>query len=74
MKLQQIHAEAMQLYKNLELGLFFDSYHDTMLDLVFQIGYLEEDDKLDLKLGYEYLEQCRAIANAQQILLNANLK
>lgn len=72
--LSQINMEAYKLYKGLELGRFFDTYHDTMLDLVEQIGYLEDDDELDLKLGAEYLEQCRAIAKAQQILLKANLK
>jgi hypothetical protein len=72
--LSQIKMEAYKLYKGLELGWFFDTYHDTMLDLVEQIGYLEDDDDLDLKLGAEYLEQCRAIAKAQQILLKANLK
>jgi len=72
--LSQMHSEAKKLYMTLELGWFFDTYHDTMMDLVDQISYLEDDEELDLKLGAEYLEQCRAIAKAQQILLKANLK
>lgn len=80
--LSQIEMEAYKLYKNLELGSFFDTYHDMMLDLVEQIGYLipqqdvfaEHDNEKDLKLGLEYLEQVKAIHKAQQVLLKANIK
>jgi hypothetical protein len=72
--LSQIQIEAYKLYKSLEVGRFFDAYHDMMLDLVEQIGYLEHDNDGDLKLGLEYLEQCKAIHKAQQVLIKAKIK
>ena len=72
--LSQIQMEAYKLYKGLELGRFFDAYHDMMLDLVEQIGYLEHDIEGDVKIGLEYLEQLKAIHKAQQVLIKAKLK
>jgi hypothetical protein len=72
--LSQIQTEAYKLYKNLELGRFFDAYHDMTLDLVEQIGYLEHDLDGDLELGLEYLEQIKAIVKAQQVLMQARVK
>lgn len=69
-----MHSEANKLYTNLELGSFFDTYHDTMMSLVEQIGYLEEDIDGDMELALDYLGKLKAIAKAQQILLKANLK
>jgi hypothetical protein len=72
--LSQIYSEANKLYTNLELGLFFDSYHDMMLELLEQISYLEDDIDGDMELALDYLGKLKAIAKAQQILLKANLK
>ena len=72
--LSQIQLEAYKLYNSLELGSFFDTYHDMALDLVEQIGYLEHDNEGDLKLGLEYLKQVKAIHKAQQVLIKAKLK
>lgn len=72
--LSQIYSEANKLYMKLELGLFFDSYHDMMLELLEQISYLEDDIDGDMELALDYLGKLKAIAKAQQILLKANIK
>ncbi len=72
--MSQINLEAYNAYKSLKSGRFFEMYHDTMLELLEQISYLEDDVEGDMKLALEYLEQCKAIAKAQQILIKANLK
>ena len=61
----QMEIKATKLYKQLELGLFFDTYHDIMFDLVSQFDYLEEDD---YKIGEETLAKCEAIIEAQKLL------
>lgn len=66
----QMEIEATRLYKQLELGNFFDTYHDLMFDLVQQFDYLEEDDLL---LAEETLEKCKVIIKAQQLLLNVKI-
>ena len=68
--LRQIENEACKLYMKLELGNFFDTYHDLMFDLVQQFDYLEEDDEDDYKRAEEILENCKAIIKAQKLLLN----
>ena len=72
--ISQIQTESYKLYEGLEIGRFFDSYHDLMLDLVEQIGYLEQDVDGDVELGIELLEQCKAIVKAQQVLIKAKIK
>ncbi len=71
--LAQIEREVNSLYNQLELGLFFDTYHDYMYDLVHQFDYLEDDED-DYKLAEEILEKCTAIIGAQKILLNVKIK
>lgn len=71
--LNQIKNEANKLYMSLKLGKFFDTYHDTMYDLVSQFDYLEDDED-DYKLAEEILEKCKAIIKAQGILNNVNIK
>jgi hypothetical protein len=66
-----MEIEATKLYKQLELGNFFDTYHDLMFDLVQQFDYLEEDD---YEIAEETLEKCKAIIKAQKLLLNVNIK
>jgi hypothetical protein len=68
-----MEIEATKLYKQLELGNFFDTYHDTMYELVGQFDYLEDDED-DYKLAEEILEKCSAIIRAQKILLNVKIK
>jgi len=70
----RMEIEASKLYMQLELGNFFDTYHDLMFDLVQQFDYLEEDDEDDYKIAEETLEKCRAIIRAQKLLLNVNIK
>jgi hypothetical protein len=50
----------------LELGAFFDTYHDYMYEMTEEINYLEDDEIEDAK---EILKKCRAIIKAQSILL-----
>ena len=69
--LTQIKNEASKLYMQLELGTFFDTYHDLMYDLVNQFDYLEYDD---YEMAAEVLAKCEAIIKAQKLLLNVNLK
>ena len=71
--LSQLKNEAIKLYQSLEVGNFFDTYHDTMHELVNQINYLENDDDDDYKIGLEILAQCKAIIKAQKILINNNI-
>ncbi len=71
--LLQIERESRKLYNQLEIGLFFDTYHDTMYELVSQFDYLEDNDDDDYDLSLEILEKCRAIIKAQTILLKAKI-
>lgn len=68
--LTRIEIEAGKLYMQLELGLFFDTYHDMMRYMVEEFDYLEEDDEDDYKRAEEILENCKAIIKAQKLLLN----
>ncbi len=72
--LSQIQMEAYKLYKSLQVGRFFDTYHDTMLDLMEQIGYLEHDLEGDFEKGLGYLGQMKAIHKAQQLLIKAKIQ
>ena len=72
--LTQMEIEANKLYAQLELGTFFDTYHDFMYDLVNQFDYLEDDCEIDYKIATEVLAQCEAIIKAQKLLLNVNIK
>jgi hypothetical protein len=72
--LRQMESEASKLYSQLEIGSFFDTYHDLMYDLVYQFDYLEDDCDYDYKIATELLEKCRAIIKAQQILLKVKIK
>ena len=71
--LRQMESEASKLYMQLELGVIFDTYHDTMYDLVNQFDYLEDECEIDYKEATELLAQCKAIIDAQKILLKAKL-
>lgn len=71
--LSQLENEATKLYNQLQLGNFFDTYHDTIYELVNQISYLENDNDDDYKIGLELLAKCKAIIKAQKILINNNI-
>jgi hypothetical protein len=71
--LTEIQIEAHKLYMQLELGPFFNTYHDWMYDLLQEIDYLEEDDEEDYKTAEDILTKCKALIKAQKILLTANL-
>jgi hypothetical protein len=68
-----IEMEATKLYNQLQMGNFFDTYHDAMYELVSQFDYLEINDDDDYKIGLELLAQCKAIIKAQKILINNNI-
>ena len=64
--MNKIRREVSDLYMRLELGAFFDTYHDLMYEMTEEIDYLEDDEIEDAK---EILKKCRAIIKAQSILL-----
>lgn len=68
--LQQISERAHTLYTQLELGAFFDLYHDKMLYMVEEIDMLDDDDT---EYAEELLAECEAIIKAQKILNNAKI-
>ena len=68
-----IEMEALKLYNQLQIGNFFDTYHDAMHELVNQFDYLEIDDEDDYNTGLKLLAQCKAIIKAQKILINNNI-
>lgn len=69
--INQIRNEANKLYKELNLGNFFDMYHDYMYNLLEELDYIDDDE---LDYANEILTKCKAIVKAQSILNNANIK
>lgn len=69
----QIKTEATKLYEKLEFGSFSDTYHDLMYDLVNELNYLVDDED-GLKSAKDNFKKCKAIIEAQKLLLNVNLK
>jgi len=64
--MNKIINEANKLYLSLEIGLFFDTYHDIMYELIDELDCLEDDEIEDAR---KILAKCRAIIKAQNILL-----
>ena len=64
--MNKIRKEVNDLYMRLELGAFFDTYHDIMYEMTEEIDYLEDDEIEDAK---EILKKCKALIEAQSILL-----
>ena len=64
--MNRIRKQVNDLYMRLELGAFFDTYHDYMYEMNDSLYYLEDDEIEDAK---EILKKCRAIIKAQSILL-----
>lgn len=71
--INQLHFEANKLYKKLELGNFFNLYHDLLYDLVDQFNYLENNCEIDYKIATELLNKCKAIIKAQNILIKSEI-
>lgn len=69
--MNQIKNEVNKLYKQLNLGNFFDMYHDYMYGLLGELDCLDDDE---LDYANEILIKCKAIIKAQSILNNANIK
>jgi len=69
--MNQIRNEANKLYKQLNIGNFFNMYHDCMYDILGELDYLDDDE---LDYANEILTKCKAIIKAQSILNNANIK
>lgn len=64
--MDKIIKEVNDLYMRLELGAFFDTYHDYMYDMKSELNYMEDDEIEDAK---EILKKCKALIEAQSILL-----
>jgi len=64
--MNKIRREVSELYMRLELGAFFDTYHDYMYEMNEEVHYLEDDEIEDAK---EILKKCKALIKAQSILL-----
>ena len=64
--MNEIRKEVNELYMRLELGAFFNTYHDIMYEMTEEIDYLEDDEIEDAK---EILKKCKALIEAQSILL-----
>jgi hypothetical protein len=71
--LTSIEIEATKLYNQLELGNFFDTYHDMMYELLNEFNYLEDDIEGDYKIAEKTLAKFKAIIKAQTILNNVNI-
>ena len=68
--LNQITNEANKLYMELELGNFFNTYHDYMYGLIEELEDLDDDE---LDYANEILNKCKAIIKAQRILNNFHI-
>jgi len=64
--MNKIRREVSELYMRLELGAFFDTYHDYMYDMKSELNYMEDDEIDEAK---EILKKCKALIEAQSILL-----
>ena len=64
--MNKIRREVSELYMRLELGAFFDTYHDYMYEMNDSLYYLEDDEIDEAK---EILKKCKALIKAQSILL-----
>ena len=71
--IEAIQNEVCKLYNSLELGNFFNTYHDLFLSLLEDFDYLENDE-IDLKIGKENLEKAKAIIKAQKTLNKVKIK
>jgi hypothetical protein len=73
MRITPIEMKAFKLYNKLEIGEFFNTYHDLMYGLIQEFDYLEDDNEDDYRIALENLEKCRAIIRAQNILMKAEV-
>ena len=70
-ELEKIKEDCIRVYRKLEMGVFFDTYHDEMLYMTESLDYMEDDDIDDAK---EILIKLKAIIEAQRILNKVNIK
>ena len=68
--MNKIRREVNNLYMSLELGAFFNTYHDYMYEMNDSLYYLEDDEIEEAK---EILKKCKAIIKAQEILKASGL-
>ena len=71
--IEAMQNEVVKLYQSMELGNFFNTYHDLLLSLLEDFDYLENDE-IDLKIGKENLEKAKAIIKAQKTLNKVKIK
>lgn len=71
--IRTMQDEVYKLYNSLELGNFFNTYHDLFLSLLEDFNYLEDDD-IDLEIARKNLEQAKAIIKAQKTLNKVQIK
>jgi hypothetical protein len=64
--MNRIRKQVNDLYMRLEMGAFFNTYHDYMFEMNEEVHYLEDDDIDEAK---EILKKCKALIKAQSILL-----
>ena len=69
--MNKIRREVNNLYMSLETGKIFNAYHDYMYEMTEEINYLEDDDIDEAK---DILKKCKAIIEAQSILIASGLK
>jgi len=63
--MNKIRKQVNNLYMRLEMGEFFNTYHDYMYEMNDSLYYLEDDEIDEAK---EILKKCKAIIKAQAIL------
>jgi hypothetical protein len=63
--MNRIRKQVNDLYMRLEMGKFFNTYHDYMYEMNDSLYYLEDDEIDEAK---EILKKCKAIIKAQEIL------
>lgn len=71
--IRTMQDEVYKLYNSLELGNFFNTYHDLFLSLLEDFDYLEDDD-IDLEIARKNLEQAKAMIKAQKTLNKVQIK
>ena len=64
--MNKIRKQVNNLYMRLEMGEFFNTYHDYMYEMNDSLYYLEDDEIDEAK---EILKKCKALIEAQSILL-----
>lgn len=72
-KIETIQNKVVRLYQSLELGNFFNTYHDEFISLIGDFNHLENEE-IDLEIGRRNLQKAKAIIKAQKTLNKVNIK